>query len=221
MAGTELRPYQEEARQAIEKEWASGVRNTLLVLPTGTGKTVVFSKVVEDRVREGDRVLIMAHRGELLNQAADKLGKMTGLSCAIEKAEESCLGKWNRVVVGSVQSLQRPQRLDKFPDDYFSTIVVDEAHHAITDGYRRILDKFSKAHVLGVTATPDRGDQRKLGEVFQSLAYEYSIVQAIKQGYLCRIMAQTIPLQLDMRSLKTQAGDYTLGSIDTALDPYL
>ncbi|MBQ3460324.1 MAG: DEAD/DEAH box helicase family protein [Solobacterium sp.] len=218
---TELRPYQEEARQAIENEWASGVQKTLLVLPTGTGKTVVFSKVVEDRVREGDRVLIMAHRGELLNQAADKLGKMTGLTCALEKAEETCLGKWNRVVIGSVQSLQRPQRLKKFPGDYFSTIVVDEAHHAITDGYRRILEHFPSANVLGVTATPDRGDMKNLGEVFQSLAYEYSIVQAIREGYLCKIMAQTIPLQLDMSGLKTQAGDYTLGSIDTALDPYL
>lgn len=217
----ELRPYQEEARQAIEKEWASGVQKTLLVLPTGTGKTVVFSKVVEDRVREGDRVLIMAHRGELLSQAADKLRKMTGLTCAIEKADESCIGKWDRVVVGSVQSLQRPQRLDRFPDDYFSTIVVDEAHHAITDGYKRVLNHFPNANVLGVTATPDRGDMKNLGEVFQSLAYEYSIVKAIREGYLCKIMAQTIPLQLDMSSLKTQAGDYTLGSIDSALDPYL
>lgn len=218
---TELRPYQEEARQAIENEWANSNRRTLLVLPTGTGKTVVFSKVIEDRVRAGDRCLIMAHRGELLDQASDKLNKMTGLQCAIEKADETCLGTWNRVVVGSVQSMQRPQRLDKFPADYFSTIVVDEAHHAITDGYRRILDHFPQANILGVTATPDRGDQRKLGEVFDSLAYEYSIVQAINQGYLCRIMAQTIPLKLDMTGLKTQAGDYTLGSIDSALDPYL
>ncbi len=217
----ELRPYQEEARQAIEMEWASGRKKTLLVLPTGTGKTVVFSKVTEDMVRNGDRVLIMAHRGELLDQAADKLEKITGLTSAIEKAEETCIGKWNRVTVGSVQSLQRPQRLEKFPDNYFSTIIVDEAHHCITDGYRRILDHFPEAKVLGVTATPDRGDQRRLGEVFDSLAYEYSIVQAIRQGYLCKIMAQTIPLQLDMTSLKTQAGDYTLGSIDTALDPYL
>ena len=124
-------------------------------------------------------------------------------------------------MIGSVQSLQRPQRLKKFPGDYFSTIVVDEAHHAITDGYRRILEHFPSANVLGVTATPDRGDMKNLGEVFQSLAYEYSIVQAIREGYLCKIMAQTIPLQLDMSGLKTQAGDYTLGSIDTALDPYL
>ncbi|MBR2554929.1 MAG: DEAD/DEAH box helicase family protein, partial [Aeriscardovia sp.] len=117
----ELRPYQEEARQAIETEWASGRKNTLLVLPTGTGKTVVFSKVTEDMVRNGDRVLIMAHRGELLDQAADKLEKITGLTSAIEKADETCIGKWNRVTVGSVQSLQRPQRLEKFPGDYFST----------------------------------------------------------------------------------------------------
>lgn len=126
---TELRPYQSEARQAIENEWASGVKNTLLVLPTGTGKTVVFSKVIEDQVRSGDRCLIMAHRGELLDQAADKLKKISGLGCSIEKADQSCLGEWYRVCVGSVQSLQRPQRLQKFSADYFNTIIIDEAHH--------------------------------------------------------------------------------------------
>lgn len=218
---TELRPYQSEAREAIKEQWASGVKNTLLVLPTGTGKTVVFSKVIEDRVRSGDRCLILAHRGELLDQAADKLRKISGLGCSVEKADQTCLGEWFRVCVGSVQSLQRPQRLEKFKDDYFNTIIIDEAHHAITEGYRRILEHFPEAKVLGVTATPDRGDQRKLGEVFQSLAYEYSIVRAIREGYLCKIMAQTIPLKLDMTTLKTQAGDYTLGSIDSALDPYL
>ena len=218
---TELRPYQAEARQAIEKQWASGVKNTLLVLPTGTGKTVVFSKVIEDQVRKGERCLILAHRGELLNQAADKLEKISGIGCSVEKADQTCLGEWFRVVVGSVQTLQQQKRLDKFADDYFDTIVIDEAHHAITPGYRRILDYFHAAKVLGVTATPDRGDQRKLGEVFESLAYEYSIVRAIREGYLCKIVAQMIPLKLDMTGLKTQAGDYTLGSIDCALDPYL
>ena len=218
---TELRPYQEAAREAIEKEWASGNKRTLLVLPTGTGKTVVFSKVAEDQVMAGNRVLILAHRGELLDQAADKLYRMTGLRSSVEKADQTALGSWNRVTVGSVQSLQRENRLKKFNPNYYGTIIIDEAHHAITDGYRRIIDYFQDANVLGVTATPDRGDQRKLGEVFNSLAYEYSIVQAIKDGYLCHIVAQTVPLQLDMTGLKTQAGDYTPGSIDTALDPYL
>ena len=171
----ERRPYQEQARQAIEKEWASGVKNTLLVLPTGCGKTVVFSKVIEDQVKEGKRVLVMAHRGELLDQAADKLHRMTGLTCAVEKADQSCLGTWNRVVVGSVQSLMRPSRLAKFNKDYFDAIIVDEAHHAVSDTYTRVLEHFDQANVLGVTATPERSDMRKLGSLFQSLAYEYSI----------------------------------------------
>lgn len=217
----ELRPYQEAARTNIHEQWTSGVQRTLLVLPTGTGKTIVFAAVVEDEVRAGNRVLILAHRGELLEQAADKIKKSTGLGSAVEKAENSCLGSWLRVVVGSVQSLQRPQRLEQFPHDYFGTIVIDEAHHAITDGYRRILDWFDSAHVLGVTATPDRGDMRNMGEVFDSLAYEYKLTEAIRDGYLCKIMAQTIPLKLDISQVAMSGGDFAVQGLGSALDPYL
>lgn len=192
----ELRPYQEEARQAVEEQWEQ-VDKTLLVLPTGTGKTVVFSKIIEDRVRQGSRALILAHRGELLDQAADKLASATGLMCATEKAEQSCLGSWFRVVVGSVQTLMREKRLNQFDSDYFDTIVVDEAHHCISDSYQKVLKHFPEAKVLGVTATPDRGDMRNLGSYFESLAYEYTLPKAIKEGYLCPIKAQTIPLKLD------------------------
>ena len=151
--GQELRPYQQQARDRIHAEWDAGHTRTLLVLPTGTGKTILFASVAADQVRAGDRVLILAHRGELLEQAADKLQRSTGLVSAVEKAESTCLDSWYRVVVGSVQTLQRPARLERFPRDYFGTIIIDEAHHAITDGYRRILDYFSGAKVLGVTAT--------------------------------------------------------------------
>lgn len=219
--GQELRPYQQQARDRIHAEWDAGHTRTLLVLPTGTGKTIVFASVAADQVRAGDRVLILAHRGELLEQAADKLQRSTGLVSAVEKAESTCLDSWFRVVVGSVQTLQRTARLERFPQDYFGTIIIDEAHHAITDGYRRILDYFSGAKVLGVTATPDRGDMRNLGEVFDSLAFEYKLTDAIKEGYLCRIMAQTIPLQLDITSVTMSGGDYAVGDLGTALDPYL
>ena len=122
-----LRPYQEAARKSIHTEWENGRLRTLLVLPTGTGKTIVFASVAADQVRAGDRVLILAHRGELLEQAADKLQRSTGLVSAVEKAESTCLDSWYRVVVGSVQTLQRPARLERFPRDYFGTIIIDEA----------------------------------------------------------------------------------------------
>ena len=217
----ELRPYQEEARQAIEGEWGKGTRRTLLVLPTGCGKTIVFAKVTEDRIRQGSRVLILAHRGELLEQAADKIGRATRLGCAVEKAEQSCLGSWFRVVVGSVQTLMREKRLNRFPEDYFGTIIIDEAHHCISDSYRKVLNHFPEARVLGVTATPDRGDMRNLGEVFDSLAYEYTLPRAIREGYLSPIKAMTIPLTLSLAGVSIQAGDFKAGDIATALDPYL
>lgn len=222
MAETQtLRPYQQQARDRIHAEWEAGRSRTMLVLPTGTGKTIVFASVAADQVRAGHRVLILAHRGELLEQAAEKLQRSTGLISAVEKADATCLNTWFRVVVGSVQTLQRTARLERFPHDYFGTIIIDEAHHAITDGYRRILYYFSSAKVLGVTATPDRGDMRNLGEVFDSLAFEYKLTDAIKEGYLCKIMAQTIPLKLDISTVGFTSGDYALGQLGTALDPYL
>lgn len=216
-----MRPYQQAGREKIHAEWDAGRRSTLLVLPTGTGKTIVMAAVAEDQVLAQQRVLILAHRGELLEQAADKIYTATGLRCAVEKAEQSCLDSFLRITVGSVQSLMRPKRLEQFPHDYFGAILIDEAHHAITDGYRRILDWFDGARVLGVTATPDRGDMRNLGEVFDSLAYEYKLTQAIRDGYLCKIMAQTIPLKLDISTVGMSGGDYAVQGLGTALDPYL
>lgn len=217
----QLRPYQQEAKTAVLSEWDKGIQKTLLVLVTGGGKTIVFSKITEDCVRNGERVLILAHRGELLDQAADKLHKSTGLGCATEKAEQSCIGSWYRVVVGSIQSLMREKRINQFPKDYFDTIIIDEAHHVLSEGYQRVLAYFDQAKVLGVTATPDRGDMRNLGQFFESLAYEYTLPRAIKEGYLCPIKAQTIPLKLDLTGVGTQAGDYKTADLGTALDPYL
>ena len=216
-----LRKYQEEAINAIEKEWEKGNKKTLLVLPCGCGKTICFSKVVENSIIEGSRALILAHRGELLTQAADKIKKVTGLECALEKAESKSYKSKNLITLGSVQTLSKEGRLHQFPSDYFKTIVVDEGHHCMSDSYQKILNYFDTAKVLGVTATPDRADQKNLGQFFDSKAYEYTMHQAVKEGYLCPVKAQMIPLELDIRNVGLSNGDYAVGEIGSSLEPYL
>ena len=221
MTKTDLRPYQRDAALAVYREWAAGRKKTLLVLPTGTGKTIVFASIIAHCVSLGQRVLVLAHRGELLQQAADKLAASTGLQCAVDKAEETSAGSWYRVTVGSVQTLMREKRLAQIDPGRYQVIVIDEAHHAPADSYRRILEHFPDACVLGVTATPDRADLKDLGEIFDSLAYEYSILDAIRDGWLSPIRALTIPLQLDISQVKISSGDYSPTDLGDTLAPYL
>lgn len=215
----ELRDYQLAAVDAVQNEWAIGHQHTLLVIPTGGGKTIIFSELTRRESAHG-RVLILAHRDELIRQAADKLYACTGIHAGIEKGMEST-GDWFDVTIGSVQTLCKDKRLDKFPEDFFDVVIVDEAHHCLADSYRKILDHFKPARLLGVTATPDRGDKKTLAEVFDSIAYEYSLPQAIKDGYLVPPKAEMIPLKISLMGVKTSMGDYTDGSLGEALGPYL
>lgn len=217
----ELRPYQTEAVNAILKEWDEGHRKTLLVLPTGLGKTIVFSSVAQHQVEQGHKVLILAHRGELLEQARDKLKKFTGLDSALEKAESSAWDSPESVVVGSVQTLYQESRIEKYPYDFFDDIIIDEAHHCLSDTYQKVLNHFPKANILGVTATPDRGDMQNLGLYFESKAYEYPLAKAIREGYLAKIKCQMIPLQIDITDVGINNGDFAVGDVGNALDPYL
>ena len=216
----QLRPYQDESIKNILKEWKR-VRSTLLVLPTGCGKTIVFCKLSELKVREGARILILAHREELLQQAADKMSKATGLKCAVEKAEHTAFGSCFRITVGSVQTLKNEKRQKRFSTDYYDYIIIDEAHHALSPTYRSVIDYFSGARILGVTATPDRGDKKNLGAVFQSIAHEYTMPEAIRDKYLVPIKALTLPLNIDLSGIKIKAGDFSERDVDNALNPYL
>lgn len=145
----------------------------------------------------------------------------SGLTTAMEKAEQSCIGKWDRIIVGSVQTLCRDSRLTLFSKSYFDTIIIDEAHHALSSSYQAILNYFDTADILGVTATPDRSDMQNLGKVFDSLAYEYTLRDAISSGYLVKIQVQTLPLHIDFTNVKITAGDFQAGDIGRVLDPYL
>ena len=206
-----LRPYQREAVEAIETGW-SEFRRQLLVLPTGTGKTVVFSQVAMDRAHDGN-VLILAHRDELIEQARDKYQRLTGQQAGKIRANENLLMP---VTVGSVQTMVRRE----YPADYFRTIIVDEAHHSLADSYQSILTRYD-ADVLGVTATPDRGDKKSLGRYYDRIAYEYNLRDAVKDGYLCSLCARTVPLEIDLSQVKVKVGDFEVNSIAETLEPYL
>lgn len=198
-----LRPYQVDALAAIDAQFASGIRRTLAVLATGLGKTVLFAEWARRRVALGRRVIVLAHRTELLEQAQRKL-RDVGLDAAIEQAEKRA-GRAS-VVVASVQTL-RGKRLEQLDPDAFD-LVIDEAHHTNAAGYRKIIDHLTGALVLGVTATPDRGDGQALGDVFESCAFRYEIREGIAAGYLVQIRARQVHVEgVDLSSVRTRAGD--------------
>jgi len=190
----QLRPYQVEAIGSILHEWERH-RSTLLVLATGLGKTTCFSEVARIAKAEGGRTLVLAHRIELVQQAAARLETATVPTQVESGAQRASWLQWPipSAVVATVQTL-KGKRLKRWPKDFFTRVVIDEAHHATASAYRDILDHFDSAKVLGVTATPGRSDGVALGGIFDSVAYELGIVEGIKQGHLCDLVPLTIPL---------------------------
>ena len=216
----ELRPYQQEAIDSVRNEWAAGNTSTLLVLATGTGKTVIFSDIARRCAEKGNRTLVIAHRSELIDQAAAKLSAL-GVPTSVEQANRH-FDPDSMAVVASVQTLQG-DRLERFPLTDFATVIIDEAHHSVADSYRRIIDAHADngGFLLGVTATADRADKRGLAEVYDSIAYEYPIARAVADGFLSPIKAKCLPLAIDITKVKVSHGDYQANELGSALDPYL
>lgn len=210
-----LRPYQLAAIAGVRAQFEAGARSTLLVLPTGTGKTVVFAELARQTVEAKDRVLVLAHRTELLEQAARKLADV-GIRASLDQGA-SRGSHHASVVVGSVQTL-RGARLERHPVDAFGLVVVDEAHHAPAASYKSILGRFTRARVLGVTATPDRGDGKALAEVFSSVAFSYEMRAAIREKYLAPLRARRVTVaQLDLRDVKSHHGDFDQAALAKVL----
>lgn len=215
----ELRPYQKDAVDAVFREWES-VNSTLIVLPTGAGKTICFSAIAKHVVDSGGRVLILAHRGDLLEQAQEKLMISAKLDSSLEKAE-SHAPLDAEVVVASVQTISREERLNQYPCDHFTAIIIDEAHHAVNDTYRRIIAYFAGAKLLGVTATPNRSDLRSISDIFETTAFKYDIRTAIDDGWLSNIVVRRCNLEIDISKVSCVAGDYQSNELGEVLEPYL
>ena len=217
-----LRPYQDEAVEAIRNEFARGKKSTLLVLPTGTGKTITFGMVARKTILRGNKVLVLAHREELINQAVDKLFEL-GITSGIEKAQSHARSLFEPdCVIATVQTMQR-QRLESWKPDHFKLVITDEAHHATASTYQKIYKHFRSAYHLGVTATADRADEDELCDVFESVAYEMSLWEAMKAPdpgpYLCRLKFVQCDVQIDLRSIRTTAGDFNLGDLEEVITP--
>lgn len=241
----DLRPYQREALTAIAEAHAEGVWAQLVVLPTGGGKTVIFAQI-PSLVR--GRMLVLAHREELLTQAATSIrAAHPDLRVEIEQAEQDA--SWSAdVVVASVQTM-RGARLQLWPRDHFASIVIDEAHHAAAQSYRAILEHFEAIRpvslgrkptpdqcaaaraslsefwqskrgplVLGVTATPDRDDNRGLEWIFERVVYRRSIEDLIQDGYLVPLSGRSIATGVDLASVRTVAGDFDQRQLSTVVN---
>jgi superfamily II DNA or RNA helicase len=182
-------------------------------MATGLGKTQVFSEVA--RRWDGD-ILVLAHRAELIEQAKQRLEQMTGEWVDVEKSWQRA--GTARIVVGSVDTVKNRKRLESFGPDRFSLIIVDECHHYAARTYKRPLEFFSTAKILGVTATPDRGDSKALGAIFESVCYTMDIQEGIDAGYLVPIKGRRVLIDsIDLSSIKTYMGDFAVGQLDNAM----
>jgi ATP-dependent helicase IRC3 len=208
-----LRPYQEEAIQAV----TNGIQRPLVALPTGTGKTVVFVHLVD---RRGGRALILVHRDELIQQALEKLQLVNpDLDIGVVKAAQNAVDA--QVVVASVQTISREKRLAQLAVD-INTVIVDEAHHAVAPSYRRVLEHVGSLFVggpltVGFTATPERADNTGLGDIWQGIAYQRSILEMMLAGYLCDLRAVQVRLKLDLDDVHTRHGDFIESELGDAM----
>jgi superfamily II DNA or RNA helicase len=225
-----LRPYQEAATANAIAELEKH-DSTIVILPTGCGKTVVFSHIAKHFSGTG-RVMVLAHREELIRQAADKLGRVCGIIPEIEMASEWAdkpsmyRRESSPFIVSSIQTQISGRngagRMSRFSPDDFSLVIIDEAHHATADTYRRVIAHYRqnpKCKILGVTATPDRADETALGSVFKSVAYYYGIEDAVNDGWLTPIRQRVVVVEgLDFSAIKTTAGDLNQGELAEVME---
>ncbi len=215
--GVTLRPYQLEILASLRTGWAEFDRQ-LVVSPTGSGKTVIFSHVTREFVDAGGKVLVLVDQRELVTQAVDKLRTAAGIEAEVECAADSA-SLTAPVVVATVQSMSR--RLGRWPSNHFSLVIADEADKSISPTWQKVLQYFDPAKVAGFTATPHRSDLRNLGEYYQRIAAEISLFDLIRDGYLAPIAVKMLPIQIDLARVPVKSGDYDPHALDDLITPHL
>jgi len=191
-------------------------RSALVAIPTGGGKGAVIGMIVDIAARQGRRILVFVHRREIVDQLADHIRRWAGTEPAIEQAERQQATDESRVVVGSLQSLL--PRLDRFEPSRFDLVIYDECHHACAVTPRQLLAHFAPAKVLGFTATPNRGDEKALGQIFDTVAYDMTLADAIKLGWLVPIKTRAIECpSLDLSKVRKRGGKLVDGDLGAVM----
>ena len=220
-----LRDYQRECLAAIFNRYKAGARRQLVCLPTGTGKTVIFAQF-PSFFRMKRRMLVLAHRAELLNQARDKLlAANPALKVGIEQAAQTA-SESSDVVVASVPTVGRrgSRRLAGVDPDQFSIVVIDEAHHATAESYRRIVEYLgvmqsdTKKLLVGFTATPKRSDGIGLDAIFEEISYSRTIPEMMHAGYLAPVAGYRVETDIDLSRVKTSMGDFVVSQLSDAVN---
>lgn len=207
----QLRDYQQQAVDALRGAFAAGKRAPLLCLPTGGGKTVIFSYITQSAVARQNRVMILVHRRELVQQTSETLESL-GVSHGVIAAGK--LMTEEPVQIASVQTLVK--RLHKISEEP-TLIIIDEAHHAVAGSWAKIIDHFTEAKLLGVTATPMRLDGRGLRGFFDQLVIGPSVKELIERGHLAPVRCFSIPRKLNRRAIGISGGDFKAGQAAQAL----
>lgn len=240
-----VRSYQKEWKECVRKDFSQGFTRLLIDAPGGTGKTTYFASEASDEWRiRGGRTLILENRDRLVRQTADRIRKETGLEVDIEMSDQHA-SPFAPIVVASVQSLGRVNRLKGFSDTHFSLVVADEAHLSLAPQWVRCMNYFhygaesieegwtkpedgtykARAMIVGTTATPDLGKKRSLGAIYQKFTARYYYLQAVKDGWLVPPVTKCVPVKIDVRKLRTgrtaNGADYRPEDVSAMIIPII
>ncbi len=216
-----LRDYQLEAVEQILENYKKCVERQLIVLPTGSGKTIIMAELAK---RMGKRTLLLAHREELISQAILKFKLVwPDVDCGICMADQNEYERF--VVMGSVQSCYREERLALLKNQNFELLLIDEAHHASASSYQMIIEALgfsassaSKKLMVGVTATPMRSDAKELGNIFDKQVYNVPIGSMMQQGYLSPVTGRRILTKTSLKGVHTKSGDFAVGELSEVIN---